>query len=311
MENTHIGKYRIIKPIGKGSFGTVYSAIDTTTNNNIALKIETTVGKRTQLQNEISAYVDLAGVTGIAPLIDHGTIDNIRFIAIKILYKSLAEVASSPPPILTGASVIALGHRLVSILEGVHKKGRIYRDMKPENIMIDLDGNVYLVDFGMSKYFVDHNGHICISYNNDLSGTARYASVKMHEGIEQSRRDDMESLGYVLLFLTTRTLPWAGIKAATGKEQYILIGDMKKKLKPRELCKGADGEDCFVKYFEYVKRLGFTEEPDYEYLRNLFDRNLRGRRRSEINEDFLIEEFFKNNKKKYGFMDRIVDFFIN
>jgi len=98
--------------------------------------------------------------------------------------------------------------------------------------------------------------------------TYRYASINAHLGIEQSRRDDMESLGYVLMYFNRGSLPWQGLKAATKKQKYEKISEKKMSTPVEVLCKGFPAE--FAMYLNYCRGLRFEEAPDYMYLRQLF-----------------------------------------
>ena len=104
--------------------------------------------------------------------------------------------------------------------------------------------------------------------DKNLTGTARYASINAHLGIEQSRRDDMESLGYVLMYFNRGSLPWQGLKAATKKQKYEKISEKKMSTPVEVLCKGFPAE--FAMYLNYCRGLRFEEGPDYMYLRQLF-----------------------------------------
>lgn len=313
MEGKTIGDYKIGKLIGSGSFGVVHEATHCTTNELFAIKIDTTQNKRTQLRNEHRVYADLKGLPGILKDTEYGVDNGTEYLVMPRLYKSLAEIIDSPPPILTEASVAVLGVKLVEVMEGIHSRGRIYRDMKPENVMVDYNDKIFVVDFGLSKYFINTSTkeHNEISYGHDLSGTARYASMNMHDGIEQSRRDDLESLGYVLVYLINRTLPWTGIKKATGKEQYFLIGSIKKATETVNLCDGIKGKKYFIRYFDYVRALRFDEKPDYKYLQGLFHSILRSRQRSTISSEWLVESYFNTIGEEEGCIDSIVRFFTN
>ncbi|GFZ20300.1 casein kinase I [Actinidia rufa] len=129
---------------------------------------------------------------------------------------------------------------------------------------------VYIIDFGLAKKYRDLQTHKHIPYreNKNLTGTARYASVNTHLGVEQSRRDDLESLGYVLMYFLRGSLPWQGLKAGTKKQKYDKISE-KKMLTPIEvLCKSYPSE--FISYFHYCRSLRFEDKPDYSYLKRLF-----------------------------------------
>lgn len=126
---------------------------------------------------------------------------------------------------------------------------------------------VHIIDFGLAKKYRDPKTHIHIPYreNKNLTGTARYASINTHLGIEQSRRDDIESLGYVMMYFLRGSLPWQGLKAATKKQKYEKISEKKMVTAIEILCRGFPSE--FVTYFQYCRSLRFDDKPDYSYLR--------------------------------------------
>jgi serine/threonine protein kinase len=130
--------------------------------------------------------------------------------------------------------------------------------------------HVHMVDFGLAKKYVDEKSHRHIKFrkNMSLTGTARYTSTNSHLGFEQSRRDDLESIGYVLLYLLSGELPWQGIRAKTKEQRHQLIGKKKLSTSIKTLCQGLAPE--FVQYFQYVRSLQFEEKPDYAHLRTLF-----------------------------------------
>ena len=129
---------------------------------------------------------------------------------------------------------------------------------------------MHIIDFGLAKKYRDPKSHVHIPYreNKNLTGTARYASINTHLGIEQSRRDDMESLGYVLMYFLRGSLPWQGLKAVTKRQKYEKISEKKMCTPVEALCKGFPVE--FVTYFQYCRSLRFDDKPDYAYLRKLF-----------------------------------------
>ena len=129
---------------------------------------------------------------------------------------------------------------------------------------------MYLIDFGLSRRYKDPKTkeHIPYKEGKSILGTVRYVSIYTHFGIEQSRRDDIESLGYILVYLAKGILPWQGQKAKTKKEKYKIIMDKKTEYKPDMLCRGLPDE--FRLYFEYIRGVQFPERPDYSYLKGLF-----------------------------------------
>jgi serine/threonine protein kinase len=170
-------------------------------------------------------------------------------------------------------TVLMLADQLLSRLEYVHTKSFIHRDVKPDNFLIGLGKRqsvIHIIDFGLAKKYRDPRSHQHIPYreNKNLTGTARYASINTHIGIEQSRRDDLESLGYVLMYFIRGSLPWQGLKANTKKQKYERIMDRKMSTSTEQLCKGYPTE--FRSYFEYCRSLRFEDRPDYAYLKRLF-----------------------------------------
>jgi serine/threonine protein kinase len=131
---------------------------------------------------------------------------------------------------------------------------------------------VHLIDYGLAKRYKDvkTNAHIPWREGKNLTGTARYASVHTHLGGEQSRRDDLESLGYVLIYFYQGALPWQGLKAKTKKQKYDLISNRKVTTPLEKLCKDMPFE--FMSYIDYTRKLTFDGQPDYNFLRDLFKR---------------------------------------
>ena len=149
----------------------------------------------------------------------------------------------------------------------------MHRDIKPGNFLI---GNktetdiIYIVDFGLSKRFVDIKTELHIAYkdNESLTGTANYSSINTHLGIIQSRRDDMESLGYLFIYFLKGNLPWNGFNGKNKIDQYEMIKQKKILTTADDLCKGCPKE--FKEYICYCRKLKFEERPDYDYLKFLF-----------------------------------------
>jgi serine/threonine protein kinase len=164
-----------------------------------------------------------------------------------------------------------IGFQLIGVLHFIHDKNIIHRDVKPDNCVMgsaELNENLYLIDFGLAKKYRSSRTlkQYPLTKKKRLTGTARYASIHALEGYEQSRRDDMESVGYIMAYLMRGGLPWQGLKLKSKENKYKNILEKKKEISSQELFKGFPNE--FPEILDYIKKLEYTEEPEYEMLRN-------------------------------------------
>ena len=245
-------KYKPLKIIGKGAFGKIYSTIRLEDKSIFAMKTERKNALKKILETEAYFLFLLQGF-GIPKLITFGHTKNYNILIETLLDKSLHDIfiKTRKPCDLKNLCLIAI--QLLERLEYIHSKNIIYCDVKPENFMIGIkDPNViYIVDFGLcKKYRSSKTGrHLLPRTTKKLSGTLRYSSVNVIKGKESSRRDDLISLGYVLIFLYKRNLPWISDYEKLNKRTYFELvmskltnagGDLFKNI-PKEL------ED-YVKY---------------------------------------------------------------
>eukprot|EP00932_Pfiesteria_piscicida_P012885 SRR837773.24332.p1 GENE.SRR837773.24332~~SRR837773.24332.p1 ORF type:complete len:338 (-),score=65.96 SRR837773.24332:82-1095(-) len=168
-------------------------------------------------------------------------------------------------------TVLLLAEQMLERIEFVHSQGILHRDIKPHNFVVgrgDASDCIKIVDFGLAKRFLDRSGrHITCTERKGITGTVRYASLNVHEGLEPSRRDDLEAIGFVLLHFLRGALPWQGLKGTSRHSKHEKIKRCKQKTSFEDLCKGFPHE--FVCYFKHVRSLQFMERPDYRYLRKL------------------------------------------
>mmetsp|Transcript_21546 Transcript_21546/g.30883 ORF Transcript_21546/g.30883 Transcript_21546/m.30883 type:complete len:462 (+) Transcript_21546:166-1551(+) len=266
-------KYRLGRKIGSGSFGDIYLGTNMTTGEEVAIKLESIKTRHPQLLYESKIYRILQGGLGIPNVRWYGIEGDYNVMVLDLLGPSLEDLFNYCGRRFQLKTVLMLADQLLGRLEYVHTKSFIHRDVKPDNFLIGLGKRqsvIHIIDFGLAKKYRDPRSHQHIPYreNKNLTGTARYASINTHIGIEQSRRDDLESLGYVLMYFIRGSLPWQGLKANTKKQKYERIMDRKMSTSTEQLCKGYATE--FRSYFEYCRSLRFEDRPDYAYLKRLF-----------------------------------------
>ncbi|ODV62552.1 serine/threonine protein kinase HRR25 [Ascoidea rubescens DSM 1968] len=266
-------KYRIGRKIGSGSFGDIYLGVNIITGEEVAIKLENIATKHPQLHYESRIYRTLGGGVGIPFVRWMGTECDYNAMVIDLLGPSLEDLFNYCGRKFSFKTVLLLADQLISRLEYIHAKCYLHRDIKPDNFLMGIGRRgsvVYVIDFGLAKKYREPRSRVHIPYkeNKNLTGTARYASVNTHLGIEQSRRDDLESLAYVLIYFCRGSLPWQGLKAATKRQKYDRIMEKKLSCSSESLTRGLPTE--FAHYLEYTRHLRFEDKPDYNFLRRMF-----------------------------------------
>ena len=191
-----------------------------------------------------------------------------------LLGPSLEDLLQTCKRNLDLKTVLMIAIQMIKRIEKVHEERIIHRDIKPDNFLIGgsdtTKDNVYIIDFGLAKCYKNSEGeHIPYKDGKNLTGTARYASIATHKGIEQSRRDDLETIGHVILYLLKGQLPWQGLPGRSKNEKYAAIKKKKIETSLEELCRGQPNE--FQQFMEYCRQLNFEQEPNYRTCLGLFE----------------------------------------
>ncbi|ELP87465.1 casein kinase, putative [Entamoeba invadens IP1] len=271
-------KYRLDQKLGSGSFGDVYRGVDISNNQTVAVKLEVETCKHPQLEFEYELYKLLTSgektqPEGLPAIKYFGLEGEFRVLVMDYLGPSLEDLFNYCGRKFTLKTVLMLMDQCLRRIEFVHKKGWIHRDIKPDNFIMgtgDKSNVCYLIDFGLSnKYITPEGEHIPYNENRSLTGTARYASLNNHLGHEQSRRDDLESFAYSILYLAKGSLPWQGLKVQKGEDRYTKIYNKKVATPIPELCAGLPKE--FASFLSYCKSLKYDEAPDYTFWRHIFE----------------------------------------
>lgn len=274
--------FQVGKKLAAGNFGELRIGKNLLTGEPVAIKLEAMKCKVPTLPLEYRFYKMLGATEGIPKIFYFGPCGKYIALVMELLGPSLEEMFNLCERRLSLKTTIQCALSMITRIEHVHSKKLIYRDVKPENFLLGRPGSpkenvIHLVDFGLSKEYIDPETgkHIPFRTGKSLTGTARYMSINTHMGNEQSRRDDLEALGYIFVLFLKSRLPWQGLQVDDVRERYKRIGEIKKVVPIEVLCEGFPGE--FATYLRYVRRLDFAEDPNYGYLKRLFsdlyDRN--------------------------------------
>ena len=260
------------KLLGKGGFGQIYLGRNIRENVPIAIKVEET-SNRSHLRLEYEILKEIQGGKGIPRIYKYRQGHNHNYLVMELLGKSLDKLFSDNDKYFSDKTIFQIGYQMIERIQYVHSKFYIHRDIKPGNFVIgrgEKSKIIYLIDFGLSKRYIDPEKKCHIPYREGkgLTGTARYVSLFTHYGIEQSRRDDIESIAYNLIYFAKGKLPWQGVKTKNKKEKHKKIMESKLAHTPDILC--ANLPDVYVKLLKYARKLEFEDEPDYENIKLLF-----------------------------------------
>lgn len=228
---------------------------------------------RSQLLSEARLYYLLQGVPGVPRIHWSGTEGSLNVMVIELLGPNIEELVEFCGGTLSVPTTVSLALQFIARIEHLHSKYFVHRDIKPDNFAVGRGAasrTAYLIDYGLAKRYRDPTTKMHVPYkdNKRLTGTARYASINTHMGIEQSRRDDLECLGFTLIYMLKGKLPWQGIRVSDKNERYRKIYETKKTTPIDVLCKGLPEE--FANLFTYCRSLNFEDKPDYAKLAKSF-----------------------------------------
>ena len=253
-------KYNLIEKISEGSFGSVFKAENIRTKENVAIKFEIKMDNIKSLKNEAKIYQYLGKINGFPQLKMFGTTDKVNYLVIDLLGNSLSNTILYFNKLSLKTTLI-IGTQMINRIKVLHENQLLHRDIKPSNFLFGLEKDInklYLVDFGFSKRYTYNGTHIQEKKLTKIVGSLNFVSLNIHNYIEPSRRDDLESCIYIMLTMLLGKLVWFDKSNLNDiyklKEQIILIEEV----------------PAFIKILlNYVRKLKFDETPDYNYIINI------------------------------------------
>lgn len=259
-------KYKILGKIGEGSFGSIYKGENIRTREQVAIKVEPIEQDTKLLKNESIIYQYLNNVDGMPNVKWFGKDDNNYYMVINLLGESLHSIKNKNRT-FTLSLVLQIGIQIILLLKTIHDKGLVHRDIKPDNFLLGLNTQgkkIHIIDFGFCKSYMTDNIHNKQSETSSLIGSPMYASINAHNCIELSRRDDLESFGYMLIYFYLGFLPWQEIKEDTN-----IIKKMKQVITEKD-----DIPLVIINFIKHIRSLEYDEMPNYFLIMDNFKREL-------------------------------------
>ena len=293
----------------------IYKGINKKTNEDIAIKIIFENTEFHYLIHEYSILNNLQNIENFPKIIFFSQSEENVILITNLLGKNLEQlIRNQPTKHFSLKTTLMLSIQILKIIQIFHEKNYIHRNIKPENFLIGLKNFslINLIGFNLSRYYINQKDNIHIPYKEGKSfiGTIRFCSIYTHFGFEQSRRDDLQSIGFMLIYFIKGSLPWMGIKCKNIKEKIMRIKEKKIEVTPGILCHNVDFS--IKSYFDYVLNLKFEEKPNYEFLINLFLDDLkRNNFDNDLNFDWCQRKSISDNKENYNIQSNINNKFYN
>lgn len=280
-DKVRLGKqcdYEVLEKLGSGSFGDLFLGLSPT-KEEVAIKVEKSdkgaKHNSAQLRHEYKVYRELVDCKGFCSIYFYGQFEEHNIMVMDLLSRSLEDAFQKCSQRFSLRTILQIADQLLERIETLHSRHLIHRDIKPANFVLGRsekseNRTIFAIDFGLSKRFRDPTTltHMKVRHGSSLTGTPRYASINSHKGVEQSRRDDLESIGYVLVYFFKGRLPWQGLAADTPTDKYRKILEKKTDTPLETLC--SDMPEPFSFLIKYARGLKFDEKPDYAALRARF-----------------------------------------
>ena len=253
-------KYNLIEKISEGSFGSVFKAENVRTKENVAIKFEIKMDNIKSLKNEAKIYQYLGKINGFPQIKMFGTMDKLNYLVIDLLGKSLSNTILEFNK-LSLKTTLLIGIQIINRIKVLHETQLLHRDVKPSNFLFGFEKDInklYLVDFGFSKRYIYNENHIQERELTKIVGSPNFVSLNIHNHIEPSRRDDLESCIYIMLTMLFGKLIWFDKSNLNDiyqlKEEIILLEEV---------------PDFIKILLHYVRKMKFDETPDYSYIINI------------------------------------------